>query len=358
MSDTASKALLRELSLAAGPPGGEDEVRSVVRERIGKLGTIGHDRLGSLICEMTGTAAAPRVVLDSHLDEVAFMVQSISDEGRLFFVTLGSWWGHVLLGQRVAVLTESGKLHGVIGCKPPHFLSAAERERVLPLESMYIDLGSSSRAQVERLGVRVGDLAVPVAGFEEMPVAGVVSGKALDNRAGVALMCEALAAFEKRAHANTLIGVAAVQEELGARGAATAMHATRPDVAIVLECTPADDLPGTAERQAVLGAGPQVRWFDPTAVSNRRLVRQTEEVARASGVPIQLAVRRSGGTDAGSIHRSRSGVPTVVIGIPARYIHSHVSLLHWDDYFAARTLIIELAASLDAARVERLTRFD
>jgi len=358
MSDVESKDLLRRLSLAAGPPGGEDEVRRLVRERLGGIGSIDHDRLGSLLCELRGTAETPRVVLDSHLDEVAFMIQSISAEGRLAFVTLGGWWGHVLMGQRVDVLSGAGKLSGVIGCKPPHFLGPAEREKVLPPESMYIDLGSTSRAQVEDLGVRVGDLAVPASGFEEMPIPGVLSGKALDNRVGVALMCEALAALTVREHPNTVIGVATVQEELGARGAATATRLARPDVAIVLECTPADDLPGASERQAILGAGPQIRWYDPTALSNRRLVRLTEEIANRAKVPIQLAVRRSGGTDAGRIQLSGTGVPTVVIGVPARYIHSHVSLLHWDDYVAARRLVIELATSLDAARVDALTRFD
>jgi endoglucanase len=358
MVDAASKQLLRELSLAAGPPGGEDEVRAVVRRRLAGVGSLSHDRLGSLICELPGSAPAPRVMIDSHLDEVAFMVQSIQAEGRLGFVTLGSWWGHVLLGQRVHVLTDRGRLTGVIGCKPPHFLSAAEREKVLSPDSMYIDLGSSTREEVERLGVRPGDLAVPASEFEEMPVDGVVGGKAVDNRVGVALMCDALAALAKRGHPNTVVGVAAAQEEVGARGAATATHAVRPDAAVVLECTPADDLPGVTERQAVLGAGPQIRWFDPTAISNRRLVRHVEEVARAHALPIQLAVRRSGGTDAGSIHRSLGGVPTVVVGVPARYIHSHFSLMRWDDYDAARALVVELAASLDGERVTGLTTFD
>jgi endoglucanase len=358
MPETDSKDLLRRLSLAAGPPGGEDEVRGCVRRELEGLGAIRYDRLGSLLCEKRGASDAPRVVLDSHLDEVAFMIQSISAEGRLSFVTLGNWWEHVLLGQRVEVLTDKGKLSGVIGCKPPHFLGAAEKEKVLPLESMYIDLGSTDRAQVEALGVRIGDLAVPSSGFQEMPVAGVLSGKALDNRAGVALMCETLAALREREHPNTVIGVAAVQEELGGRGAATSCELSRPDVAIVLECTPADDLPGASEPQAVLGRGPQIRFFDPTAVSNRRLVRLVAEVASEVAVDVQMAVRRSGGTDAGQIHRSHAGVPTVVIGVPARYIHSHVSLLHWQDYLAARQLTVELVARLDAERVGALIRYD
>jgi endoglucanase len=191
-----------------------------------------------------------------------------------------------------------------------------------------------------------------------MAVEGVLSGKAFDNRIGVTLMCETLLALAGQSHPNTAIGVAAVQEEIGCRGARTASSVARPDVALVLECCPADDLPGQADRQGVLGGGPQVRLYDPTAISNRRLVRLVEQVAAHSGVAIQLAVRRTGGTDASEIHRDRAGVPTVVIGVPARYIHSHVGLLQWSDYVAARRLVLELVLTLDAERVAALTRFD
>ncbi len=358
MSDEASRELLRRLSLAAGPPGAEDEVRAIVRDCLRGAGAIRHDRLGSLLCERAGRSDTPRVALDCHLDEVAFLVHGISEEGRLSFVALGNWWGHVLLGQRVDVLGGGGRIPGVIGSTPPHFLTAEERKTVLEPERMYIDVGASERVQVERLGIRVGDPVVPAAEFREMAIAGVISGKALDNRVGVALMCETLAALGDGEHPNTLIGIAAVQEEVGLRGAGTAAELARPDVALVLECAPADDLPGRERGQAALGRGPQIRHFDPTAISNRRLVRFVEDVAAERGIPIQSAVRRSGGTDAGAIHRSRTGVPTVVIGIPGRYIHSHVTLIQWDDYVGARRLVLELVTRLDRSTVEQFTRFE
>ena len=358
MDDRSSLELLERLSLAAGPPGGEDPVRAVVREALGGAASLTHDRLGSLLCTVRGSADRPRIVLDSHLDEVGFMVQSIGEEGALGLVPLGSWWGHVLLGQRVDVLGESGPVPGVIGSKPPHFLSAEERERVIKPEALFVDLGASTRAEAEATGVRVGDLIVPHAEFVELAVPGIVSGKALDNRAGVALMCETLLALARREHPNTVIGVGAVQEELGARGAGTAAELARPDVALVLECAPADDLPGSRARQAALGRGPQVRFFDPTALSNRRLVRFVESVARETGVALQLAVRTSGGTDAQALQRFREGVPTAVIAVPARYIHSHVALLRLDDYRAASRLVLEVVLRLDAERVADLTRFE
>lgn len=358
MDDKTSKELLGRLSHAAGAPGAEDEVRDIVRTTLAGVGTIRYDKLGSLLCEKRGEADSPRVVVDSHMDEVAFMVQSISDEGKLAFVPLGGWWGHVLLGQRVDIVTEKAKVPGVVGSKPPHFLTPEERKKVIELDKMYIDVGASKRSEVEELGIRLGDAIVPSAEFREMGVEGVLSGKALDNRVGVSLMCETMLALADREHPNTVIGAGCVQEEIGLRGAGTASELVRPDVGLVLECTPADDLPGHDVRQAILGNGPQLRLFDPTAISNRRLARFVQAVADECEVQIQTAVRRTGGTDAGSIHRSRSGVPTVVLGVPARYIHSHVSVMQWRDYGAARKLIAELVVRLDADRVEELTRFD
>ena len=164
-----------------------------------------------------------------------------------------------------------------------------------------------------------------------------------------------------RDHADltaSVIGVAAVQEEVGCRGAQTASAVAQPDVAIILEGTPADDTPGTPDRQAVLGSGPQLRFYDPTAISNRSLVRHVEKVALAQGIPIQIAVRSSGGTNARSIHVHGRGVPTIVIGVPARYIHTHVSMIDPVDYAHAIQLVVAVVASLDADAVESLVTFD
>jgi endoglucanase len=357
MSKEPSRDLLRRLSLAPGAPGAEDAVRRIVAEALHGAGSITYDRLGSILCEQEGASPAPRIVLDAHLDEVGFLVQAVTEDGRLAFVPLGGWWGHVLLGQRVDVVAGSRMVPGVIGSKPPHFLRPEERVKVIEPEGMYIDVGASSRQEVEALGIRIGDPVVPHAEFIEMAPEGMLSSKAFDDRAGVGLLCEAMLGLRGKPHPNCVIGVGAVQEEIGSRGAQTASEIAKPDVAIVLEGTPADDLPGFTERQAVLGRGPQIRFYDPTAVSNRRLVAFIEEVALEIGVPIQCAVRKSGGTDARTIHVHGRGVPTVVIGVPARYIHTHVSLIHWQDYVAGRRLVIEAVMRLDRARVEGFTRF-
>lgn len=358
--EAATVDLLRRLTLAHGAPGAEDSVREIVRESLAGMSGLAfsHDRLGSILAEKRGESAGPRVMIDAHLDEVAFLVQSIGEEGALSFVPLGGWWGHVLLAQRVEVVTSRGAVPGIIGSKPPHFLSPEERKAVMSIDDMFIDVGARSAEEARDFGVQVGDPVVPRGDFLALANPRLLSSKAFDNRVGVALLVEALLGLEHRSHPNTVIGVGAVQEEVGCRGAGTAVHLARPDVGLILEGTPADDTPGfpPSTRQARLGGGPQIRFFDPTAMANRSLVKLVIELAGRQDIPVQLAVRRSGGTDAKSVHLHREGVPTVVIGVPARYIHTHASVIHLDDLLTARRLVVELVEALDAAAVRSLTQ--
>lgn len=357
-SDTRTIDLLRRLTLAPGAPGAEEPVGDVVRKAVEDVDglDVTTDSLGSLILTRKGGAERPRVLLDAHLDEVGFMVQNISEEGLISFVPLGGWWAHVLLAQRVDVITRGGAVPGVIGSKPPHFLGARERDRVMKIEWMHIDIGARSRQEVERLGVDIGDPIVPHAEFLPLANPRILSSKAFDDRAGVGVLVETLRALSRSGHPNTVIGVGAVQEEVGCRGAATAVQIARPDVAIVLEGTPADDLPGfaPATQQGALGKGPQIRFADPSAISHRGLVRFVRDVASDLDIAVQIAVRRSGGTDAKAIHVHARGVPTVVVGVPARYIHTNVSLIDLDDFIASRNLVVEVVRRLDEGTVTAL----
>ena len=216
----SSLSLLKDLALACGPPGAEGEVRKIVHREIGGHGSVQHDGLGSVIVEAEGKG--PRVVLDAHMDEVGFCVQSIDEEGRIWFVPLGGWWGHVLLAQRVDILASSGrKIPGSIGCKPPHFLSAAERDKVLSLDQMYIDVGARDLEEVLSWGIKVGDPIAPRGHFEEMASPGRYCCKAFDDRVGVGVMIEAFRAALTGGSSLSCqpIAVAAVQEEVGCRGA-------------------------------------------------------------------------------------------------------------------------------------------
>ncbi len=351
--------LLQKLTEAHGASGSEDAVRQIVRDEL--TGDFETDRVGSLICKRTGKTKTPKVMLSAHMDEIGFAVQSITPEGFLRFTNLGGWWEHTLLSQRVRILTSSGKeVLGVIISTPVHFLKSDQRKRVLPLKEMYIDVGAADAAEVqEGFGIQLGDPIVPQTTFERLANPDLMLGKAFDNRIGVATMILGMQALKGKSHPNTIYAAGTVQEEVGCRGAGPAARLIAPDVAIVLEGPPADDTPGNnpAEAQGALGQGVQMRLLDPTALMNRQLTQFVKDTAAAEKIPLQIAVRRSGGTDAKSIHLSGIGVPSVVLGVPARYIHSHNSMVDVNDLLAAAKLLTALLRRLDRKTVASFTDF-
>ncbi len=363
----SSTELLRQLSEAHGAPGSEGAVRQIFTRLLASHGSIRHDRLGSAICERHAAegspdaAPAPRVMLTAHFDEVGFAVQSITKRGYLKIVALGGWWTHNLLAQAVTVLTRSGRvIPGVISATPPHFLTEGQRDKVLSLEQLFVDVGAESDEQVLRdFAISLGDPIVPATEFSQLANPNLVMGKAFDNRVGCAVMIETMRRLRGEALECDLVAVGTVQEEIGCRGAITAAAAVTPDVAIILEGAPADDAPGMdlAEAQGVLGKGPQLRLLDPTALMSRPLVRLVEEVAAAQNIPVQLAVRRSGGTDAKSIHLAGQGVPCLVMAVPARFIPSHHSVLDLRFYESTIRLCVAVCQALNPSNVAALTNW-
>ncbi len=350
-------ALLRELTDAHAAPGFEDEVRVIFARELNGVGEMSTDGNGSVFCER---GDGPRVLLTGHMDEVAFRVQNITPDGFIQFVTLGGWWPHTLLSQRVAVRASSGeKVLGVVASKPPHFLPESERRKVLSIEQMFIDVGADSRQDLARMGVRIGDPIVPLTRFTPMHEPNLFMAKAFDNRVGMACAIQATQLLKESSHPNTLIACGTVQEEVGVRGATTAAVQARPDVAIVLEGAPADDAPGFSRdaAQGAMGQGVQIRLQDPTAIMNPALVDLVVKVAEENSIPYQLTVRSSGGTDARAFHLSGTGVPSIVLATPSRYIHSHNSIIDVRDYIAMVKLAVALVQSLDQREVDALTDF-
>ena len=353
--DETSIGLLKELTQAAGIPGHETEVQALFQSQLAGVGPIDKDRLGSIFCTKHGDAENPRVLLDSHLDEVGFIVQRVTDSGYVKFLPVGGWWAHTLLAQRVNIITKHGKVPGVIGSIPPHLLGAGSREKLMEIDNLFIDVGAENDSQAaEVFGVQPGCAIVPYGPFMPMKNPKLFSAKAFDNRLGVALVIETLHKLD--GHPNTVIGAGSAQEEVGLRGARTVAQTVEPDIAIVLEGPPADDTPGgdNDAMQGKLGGGVQIRLYDPTMIPNPRLCEFVVETAKAHQIPHQLAVRQSGGTDAGSIHQVGHGVPAIVLGVPARYIHSHVSIINIDDYSATLDLLLYLLPKLDQATVDSL----
>ncbi|HHW92284.1 MAG TPA: M42 family metallopeptidase [Firmicutes bacterium] len=350
-----TKDLLCRLTGATGVPGFEGEVRQILREEMAPHTHIQLDRLGCIIAKKTGAVEEPKVMLAAHMDEIGFMVKSITPEGFLRFTPLGGWSDQVLLAQRVTIKGSKGDIPGVIGSKPPHLQDEEERKKLVKRKDMFIDVGARDKNEAESFGIRPGDPIVPAGNFATMRNENLLLAKAWDDRAGCALLIEVCEELSKRQHPNTVYAVGTVQEEVGTRGAATSVASIDPDVAIILDVSIAGDVPGLKEEvQEKLGEGPTVCLYDASMIPNINLRNICLQTAEELGIPYQYSVMERGGTDGGRIHLHNIGVPSLVIGIPVRYIHSHAGILHLEDYCRARRLITELILRLDAGTVAGL----
>ena len=349
--------LLKELTEASGISGYESPIREVVRKYLVNYGELSQDKIGSVICLKKGTSEKPKIMLAGHMDEIGFMVKQITPEGFLKFLPLGGWFDQVLLGQRVIIHTVKGEVIGVIGAKPPHLLPAEEREKVVKRKDMYIDIGATSKDEVDAAGVRLGDPVIPRADFVELAGGKTYLSKAFDDRVGTALVISALKELQEKSHPNSIYGVATVMEEVGLRGATTSVRAVDPDLAIILESDIAGDVPGIKpeESSIKLGKGPTVILYDARMIPNIRFRDFVLDIASKNNIPVQLSAIEAGATDGGIIHLHGTGVPTIVIGVAARHIHSHSSIIHRQDYDEAVKLLLALINGLDAKSVASFT---
>lgn len=351
--------MLKELTDARGIPGNEREARDAMKKHIEPYtDEIDHDGLGSLIARKTGDANGPKVMIAGHLDEVGFMITRIDDKGFIYFQTVGGWWSQVMLAQRVSIVTRAGEtITGVIGSKPPHILTPEARKKPVDIKDMFIDVGAVSKDEVLSWGVLPGDMAVPYFEFTVMKNENFLLAKAWDNRIGCAIAIEVMKQLENEKHPNTLYSVGAIQEEVGLRGAKTATNKIQPDIGFAVDVGIAGDTPGVTAKESVgnMGEGPQILLYDASMVSHRGLRNFVVETAEEIGVPYQFATMSGGGTDAGSIHLSGTGIPTLAICIPTRYIHSHAAMLHRADFENTVKLMVELVKRLDADTVKKIT---
>ena len=367
----------KRLCESFGPSGFERDAVKIVKEYVAAFADeISNDKLGSLHFSVKGKSGGPVVLLPGHVDEVGFVVSGVNAQGFLTFNPLGGWFDQVLLGQRVRVRTAKGILGGIIAAKPPHLMSAEERTKVVTKEKMFIDIGCSNEKEARDMGVRVGDPVVPDSPFstfeknvfrkpeggsEEKMVGTTVlaCGKGFDDRVGAYIAAEVVRRLKEGRidHANTVIGAATVQEEVGLRGARTSAHIARPDVCITLEVDIAGDVPGIEahEAPAKMGLGPSLVTYDASMIPNQGLKELVIRTAEECRIPLQLSPMRGGGTDGGAIHMANAGCPCVVIGVPTRHIHSHAGLLSLEDMDNAVTLVTEVVKRLDAKTVESFT---
>ena len=319
--------ILKELSEAFGVSGNEDDVRAIVLDAVREhVDGVKVDALGNVLAFKRGTGRQRmRVMLAAHMDEVGLMVVGYDNDGFLRVRSVGGIDPRVLPGTLLQVGSE--RISGVIGVKPIHLLKE-NADKVAKLEDLVVDVGAKSKDEARKLAP-LGTYATFATRFRELGP--TVRGKAFDDRAGCAVLVELLRGERFR---FDLHAVFTVQEEVGLRGARVAAYAIEPDCAFALEGTVADDIPRDKDTSPTteLGQGPAITVMDRSFIADRRLVRLLTSTAEELGIPYQIKQPGIGGTDAGAIHLTREGVPSVTVAVPCRYIHSPVALLSLDDF--------------------------
>ncbi|MEH6945797.1 M42 family metallopeptidase [Bacillus sp. JJ634] len=347
-------SLFKTLTELPGTSGNEHAVRAFMRSELEKYADeIVQDRLGSIFGLKKGNADGPTVLVAGHMDEVGFMVTSITDNGMIRFQPLGGWWSQVLMAQRVQIITDNGPVIGVIGSVPPHLLDEKLRAKPMDIKNMLIDIGADDKEDAKQIGIKPGQQIVPICPFTPLANKKKILAKAWDNRYGCGLAIELLKDLQGETLPNTLYSGATVQEEVGLRGAQTAASLIKPDIFFALDASPANDASGNKKEFGQLGKGALLRIFDRTMVTHRGMREFILDTAETHNIPYQYYVSQ-GGTDAGKVHIANEGIPSSVIGICARYIHTHASIMHVDDYAAARELIGKLVRACDKTTFETI----
>lgn len=343
------KSLLEKLSNAHGISGREGSIQEIIRQEIEPLvDEVKIDSFGNLIAIKEGER--PSIMIEAHMDEIGLMVKFVDDKGFLRFVKIGGWFDPTLLNQRVIVHSLKGPIIGVLGSKPVHVMKEEDRKKLPEAKDMFVDIGVSSRKEAEDLGVLPG---VPVTidrSFKTLQ-GDRVTGKAFDNRAGLVAMIEALRRTRTKC---TIYAVGTVQEEVGLKGAKVSAYGLDPDVSIASDVTIPGDHPGVEMKDAPveMEKGPVITIADASGrgiIVSPQVLTWMVDTARQFNIPHQLEVGEGGTTDGTAIHLVRDGIPTAVISVATRYIHSPVEVLSLKD--------VEGSAELMARAMETAPKY-
>jgi putative aminopeptidase FrvX len=346
----AEVRLLRDLSCAFGPSGNEEQVREILRKELEPLADeVKVDKLGNILFYHRGNGSFPRIMLSAHMDEVGVLVTFIEDEGFLRFQTVGSIPGNTLPGQRILFQADGREIRGIVGTKPPHIMTAEEQSKVIPVEDLFIDVGAESLVQARANGADVGVMGVFDVDFAELGE-GYVRGKALDDRAGCAVLVQVFKNLKDSPY--NFVAVGSVQEELGMRGAHTAAWQVDPDYGLALEGTFAADVPGTRpdRMSSKLKGGPVITIMDRTVLTDPTVLKTLINAGREKAIPFQFKKVPVGGTDAGAIHLTKAGVPSGTVAVPCRYIHGPAAVAHLDDLKNTASLVTQFIKSISTGQ--------
>ena len=357
----ATAALMRALTEAPGPSGFEEAVREIVVREFEDLGLdIRFDGFGSVLATGTYSARGPRVMVTAHMDEVGLMVQHITPDGFIRVKMLGGWLRQALPDQRWTVLGRAGPVTGISGIRTIHVTPGSQRDQVWSLEETFLDVGATSAAEVEAMGIRPGDGIAPKSAFVMLPN-GRYAAKAWDDRVGLAVMLVAARRIRDEGIRipTNVVWVATTQEEIGLRGAQTSVVLADPDIGISIEAGVAADFPGMRPTQAQerLGGGPGIFLLDSSMIPNRKFSDLFFEVAQEVGITLQPDVLTGYGEDGAEIQRFDTGRPTVNLTVPTRYLHAHTGVIQRSDFDETVELLIQVLRRLDRETVGEVGNF-
>lgn len=346
---------IKELTELQGTSGFEDEVRDYMATQLTPLvDDVKKDGLGGIFgIRHAAQAGAKRVMVAAHLDEVGFMLTEITPRGLFKVVPLGGWNPYVVSAQRFTLKTRLGAYPCISSSVPPHLLRGASGQGVVQVTDILFDAGFTDRAEALQFGVLPGDTIVPQTETIKTANGKNIISKAWDNRYGCAVILDALEQLQTEKLDYTLIAGANVQEEVGLRGAKVSPNKFKPDLFFAVDCSAADDLTTTAGTFGHLGEGTLLRLFDPGTILLPRLREFLLDTAETHHIPYQYFVSK-GNTDASAAHLTNSGVPSTVIGVCGRYIHTHQTMFSIADYEAAREMLVQVLKALDESTMNTI----
>jgi endoglucanase len=328
--------LLRKLVEAHGVPSREEAIREIVIAELGKICDIEVDAMGNVHCVKRAKGVkgdAKKLMLAAHMDEIGFMVKFIDDSGFVRIQPLGGWDPRQMSSQRVFVHAKTGPLPGVMmaSTKPKHMLTPEEAGRPPVIDNFFVDLGLDGKTAKKKISL--GDPVTMNRTMQEM--GDLLTCKCMDDRVSVFTMIEAVKAAKN--HKVDIYAVATVQEEIGLRGAAASGWAIKPDIAVAIDITLANDIPGIPEQDHVtkLGSGTAIKIMDSSLICHPKLVEHFRKVGDKNKIPYQIEVLPAGGTDAGAIQRLHGGIPSFTLSIPTRYVHTVNETVHRKDVKAS-----------------------
>ncbi|MBN9226569.1 MULTISPECIES: M42 family metallopeptidase [Legionella] len=357
-SAVADEHSLAKLTDLAGASGFEKSVRDVVKQQWQQsMNNLSVDGMGNLIGQYKLNQKGPNVLLMAHMDEVGYMIESITPDGFLKIIPLGGIPASVIFAQRWMVSTPQGPILAYSGMDSTHLIEEAKKNNLPAAHAVFLDIGAENKEQAEtKFNVRPGLQVTPASQFSALSDNRFLA-KALDDRLGLALIGDVLDSIKNQERPNQLYAAATVQEEVGLRGASTVYQSTHPDITINVEVGIADDYPAlVAKRKGriALGKGPTLFVYDRSMIPHQELLNWILDLAKKNNIQVQLESEIGYGQDGSKVQGSGSGVPSINIGVPIRYAHQQAGVFDKRDYDQAVKLVSLIVTHLNQQVVDQI----